>query len=83
MKDFFSIPEAAKLLHISRVALFNRVRAGKMKAAKVGRTFVIQKKDLLEATGEHLSDVKKREINAAVDKAMKEYGETFKKLGKE
>jgi excisionase family DNA binding protein len=82
-KDFFSIPEAAKILHISRIALFNKVKAGKIKATKVGRNFIIQKKDLAEATGESLSETKKKEIDKAVDKAVKEYGETFKRLGKE
>lgn len=82
-KEFFSIPETAKLLHVSRVALFRKVKAGKIKAVKVGRVFVIQKADLEEAMGRVLGEGRKREIDIAVDKAVKEYGEAFKKLGKE
>jgi len=82
-KDFFSIPEAAKILNISRIALFNKVKTGKMKATKVGRNFIVAQKDLAEALGESLGEAKRKEIDKAVDKAVKEYGETFKRLGKE
>jgi excisionase family DNA binding protein len=82
-KNFLSIPEAAKILHISRVALFNRVKGGKIKATKVGRNFVIEAKDLSEAMGMSLSETRKKEMDRAVNKAVEEYGETFKWLGKE
>ncbi len=45
-KDFFTTPELAKLLGISRISVFKRVRQGSIKAQKFGRDFVIFKKDV-------------------------------------
>lgn len=82
-KDLFSTIEVAKLLGISRVAVFKHIRSGKIKAEKIGRNFVIHKKDLGEILGSSLTDKKKREIEAAVDRTVREYGETLKLLGQE
>ncbi len=45
-KDFFTINELAKLLGISRISVFKRVRQGSIKGQKMGRNFVIFKKDV-------------------------------------
>lgn len=47
-KDFFTTGELAKLLGISRVAVFKRIKNGSIKAKKIGRNFVILKKDIGE-----------------------------------
>jgi excisionase family DNA binding protein len=80
-KDFFSTAELAKILGISRVAVFNRIKKGKIKAVKVGRSFVIAKKDLGDILSVGISDSDKEKINQAVKKTVKEYGETLKMLG--
>lgn len=80
---FLSTTELAKLLGISRVAVFKRIKKGKIKATKVGPNFIINKKDLGEMLGEVLSPAKKQEIDKAVTKTIKEYGETLKLLGAE
>ncbi len=81
--DFVSTAEAAKILGVSRVTVFNKIKSGKIEATKVGRNFVIRKIDVLKASGELLTSGQKRNINRAVEKATKQYGETFKRLGKE
>lgn len=81
--EFISTTELAKLLGISRVAVFKKIKEGKIKAEKIGRNFMIRKKDLPEILGEVLSEEKKRQIEEAVHKTVKEYGETLKLLGKE
>jgi len=45
-KEFFSTMEAAKILDISRVAVFQNIKAGKIKATQVGRSYIISKKEL-------------------------------------
>jgi excisionase family DNA binding protein len=45
-KDYYTITELAKLLGISRVSVFKRVRQGSIKGQKVGMNFVIFKKDV-------------------------------------
>ena len=44
--EFLSVAQLAKILGISRVAALKRVNKGAIKAAKVGRSFVIKKSDI-------------------------------------
>lgn len=84
MKTYFvSTSEAAKILGISRIAVFNKIKRGRIEAIKVGRNFIIRKRDVLKAAGELLTSGQKRKINRAVEKAIKQYGEVFKRLGEE
>lgn len=78
-----STSEAAKILGISRIAVFKKIKAGRIKAKKIGRSFVIEQKELAEVLGQILSKSKKEAIETAVKKTIKEYGETLKLLGKE
>ncbi len=41
-KKFISIPELAKKLGISRIAVYKRVKEGKIHAVKIGRNFAIE-----------------------------------------
>ena len=45
-KRFLSTIELGKILGISRVAVYKKIKAGKIKAMKVGRNFAINRKDL-------------------------------------
>lgn len=45
-KDFYTITELAKVLKISRVSVFKRVRQGSINGQKMGYNFIIFKKDL-------------------------------------
>lgn len=81
--ELISTLEAAKILGVSRITVFNKVKSGNIKATKVGRNFVIKKGDLLKLLDATLDDAKKQEIDKAVDKAVEEYRETFQLLGKE
>lgn len=45
-KNFYTIGELAKLLGISRISVFKRVRQGSINGQKIGRNFVIFKKDI-------------------------------------
>ena len=81
--NFVSTSEAAKILGVSRITVFNKIKTGKIPAMKGGRNFVIKKRDVLKAAGELLTSGQKRGINKAVERAAKQYGEVFRRLGKE
>jgi len=82
-KEFLSTAELAEILGISRVAVFKKIKKGEIRAAKVGRNYVIAKKDLGDVFGETVSKQIKKELTYAVKKTVKEYGETLRLLGKE
>lgn len=46
LKEFYTTAELAKLLGVSRIAVFNRIKKGDIRAQKMGRNFVIFKKDI-------------------------------------
>lgn len=80
-KGFLSTTELAKILGISRVAVWKKIKKGEIKAIKVGRNFVIDKRDLGGILNKELSKKEKLEIERAVKKTVKEYGETLRLLG--
>ena len=82
-KQLLSTIELAKILGISRIAVFKKIKSGEIKAQKAGRNFVISQNDLAEILGNTLSEEKKRDIEKSVKKTVREYGETLKLLGKE
>lgn len=82
-EDFLTTAELAKILGVSRIAVFNRIKKGEIKAQKIGRNFIIDKKDLGGILGNTLNSAQKTEIDNAVMKTVKEYGETLRLLGKE
>ncbi|MEK7118697.1 MAG: excisionase family DNA-binding protein [Patescibacteria group bacterium] len=83
-KTHYSTTEAAKLLVVSRIAVFKWIKAGKIKAKKVGRNFVIARSAIERylPNGE-LTEKEKKLIGVAVHRAAKEYAEAFELLGKE
>lgn len=82
-KEFLSTSETAKILGISRVAVHKKIKKGEIKATKVGRNYVIAKKDLGGVLESVLSPQSKKELTEAVRKTIREYGETLRLLGRE
>lgn len=82
-KEFISTVELAQILGISRQAVADKIKRGKIKAQKSGRVYVIQRKDIPEILGEVLTEENKNQIEKSVRRTVKEYGETLKLLGKE
>ena len=81
-KAYFSTTEAAKILGISRVAVFRRIKSGKLKADRIGRSYVIAR-EALEIIGEALTGARKKEIDQSMKRILKEYGEALRMLGME
>ncbi|MFH1225908.1 MAG: helix-turn-helix domain-containing protein [bacterium] len=86
-KTHISVAELAKMLGISRIAVFKRIKKGQIPAERIGRSYVISINDVNEITQgigpKILTKEKKEVIEKAVKKTVKEYGETLKLLGKE
>lgn len=82
-QETLTTAEVARLLGVSRVAVFKNIKSGAIKAQKVGRNYVIRKADLPIEVGGELTNQKKRVIDEAVERTVREYGEALRLLGKE
>ncbi len=81
--EYISIPQLAKILGLSRVAVYKKVKKGQIKAIRVGRNYAIARKYVANILGKALAEEDKRQIDSAVKKTVKEYGEVLKLLGSE
>ena len=82
-KEYLSTSELAHLLGVSRIAVFKKIKAKKIKAFKIGRNYVIPMEEFYTAIGTFLSPEKKKEMDEVVKKAVEEYGEALRRLGAE
>ena len=82
-QKFITIPELAKLLGLSRIEVYRKVKKGQIPAIKIGRNYAISDRDINHILGKEMSDKEKKRIDAAVRKTVREYGEVLRKLGKE
>lgn len=82
-REFITIPELARLLGVSRITVYKRVRSGKIPATMIGRTYVIKDKVVMDILGKKLTAKGKKRIDSAVRKVVREYGEVLKRLGRE
>ncbi|MBC8470336.1 MAG: helix-turn-helix domain-containing protein [Planctomycetes bacterium] len=82
-QKYITIPELAKLLGLSRIEVYRKVKKGQIPAIKIGRNYAISDRDINHILGKEMSDKEKKRVDAAVRKTVREYGEVLKKLGKE
>ena len=82
-KQYITLPELARLLGISHVAVWKRVKKGEIEAQKIGNTYVVADKELAYILGKKPTAKDKGRVEKAVKKVVKEYGEVLKRLSKE
>lgn len=82
-KDYYTVKEFADLTSVSRVTVFKKIKSGQIKAEKIGRNFIIYKKDLSGMFDNALTQEDKDDIKSGVQKVLKDYGDTIRMLGKE
>ncbi|TSC60657.1 MAG: Uncharacterized protein G01um1014107_268 [Parcubacteria group bacterium Gr01-1014_107] len=82
-KDYITSVELAKLLKVSHVTVYKKIKRGTIKAIKLGRNFIIYKKELPIILGKELTGDLVHQVEEAVKKAVQDYGEALKMLGKE
>jgi len=83
LTQYLSTTQLAKLLNLSRIAVYKKIKSGQIKAVKIGRNFFVEQSLLPEISGQTLDLSQKKLIDESVTKTVKEYGETLKLLGKE
>jgi excisionase family DNA binding protein len=81
--EYLTIPQLAVLLGISRIAVYRKVKKGQIKAMRIGRNYAIPRKQITAILGKTLRPEDKTEIEEAVKKTVREYGETLRLLGSE
>jgi excisionase family DNA binding protein len=82
-EEYVTIPQLAKILGVSRITIYKKVKNGEIEAIRIGRIYAIPKKFISEILGETLSIKTKKLINEAVSRTVQEYGEVLIKLGNE
>ncbi len=82
-KKYYSVAELAQALHVSRITIFNRIRNGRIAAEKFGRSYSIPAEAVHSLLRHELSEKLKKTVDAGVRRAVLEYAETLRLLGKE
>ena len=80
---YYSVPEVAKILGLSRIAVYKRVKSGKLKSIRMGKNYAVPETALGKTLRQELTDETKTAIKAGVKRVIAEYGETLRRLGKE
>ena len=68
---------------MSRIAIFRKIKTGKIKAFKIGRNYAIPIEEFMAVLGTFIPQEKKDVIDEVVKNAVNEYGEALKLLGEE
>ncbi len=82
-KKYYSAPEIAELLGVSRVAIFKKIKSGQIHAEKIGRNYIIPREEYESILGLFVPERRKKDIENAVDRVVKKYGPALRKLGEE
>jgi excisionase family DNA binding protein len=80
---YISVSQFAKLLGISRIAVYKKIKRGQIEAIKIGKNFAIPQKHVDDILGKTLREKDKKIIDEAVKKTFEKYGEVLKRLGRE
>lgn len=80
-KKYYSITELAKILGVSRVAVFKKIKKGEIEAIRIGSAWAILEEEVGKFLGKTLTVGQKAVVDEAVEKTLKEYGETLRLLG--
>lgn len=82
-KELLSTAKVAEILGVSRIAVFKKIKSGEIRAVRAGRAYLIPRAELPDILTRSLSDTQKKNIDRAVHRTVREYGEALKLLGRE
>lgn len=80
---YITIPQLAKMMGVSRVTVYRRVKSGEIKATKVGHDYIVDDKEIQRLLSQDITAADKKRIDKAVKRTVEEYGDVLKWLGKE
>lgn len=80
--EYMSLAEVAKIIGISRIAVYQRVKKGDIKAIRIGRSYAVSRWSIANIPGYTLSGREKTQIRQVVKKVVNEYGEVLRMLSK-
>ena len=81
-EKYLTIPQLARLLGVSRVAIYKRVKKGEIPAIKIGRDYAITDQTVADILRKNVTTQGKKRIDAAVHRTVREYAEVLKLLAK-
>jgi excisionase family DNA binding protein len=82
-KQYITISQLAKMLGISRIAVYKKVKKGQIPAEKIGGVYVISDSHINRILRKQVTPTDKKQIDRAVKKAVSEYGELLKMLARQ
>lgn len=83
-EKFISVSEAAHVIGVSRVTVFLWIKKGLIQAQKVGRNYIIPYQEILKhVENRPINEQEKMRIKEGLEKALHDFGETIRMLGKE
>jgi len=71
------------MLGLSRIAVYKKVKAGKIRATKVGRIHVISDPDVRKVLQDSVGARDRMRLDRVVKKVVRDYGDVLKRLAKE
>lgn len=85
LPNFYTTSQAAALLGVSRITIFRWIKDGSLPSSKISNLYLIPRQEIESriATTSHLSTKGKEEIRTLMIKAIRDYGETIRMLGRE
>jgi len=82
-QKYITIPQLAKLLGLSRIEVYRKVRKSQIPAIRIGRNYAISDRDVAQILGKEMSGKDKKQVKIACKKAVRDYGKVLKKLSRE
>ena len=82
-KKYLTIPQLAKLMGVTREAVYKRVKKGEIPATRAGRIYIISEPVVQRILHKQMSEEDKSRITKAITKTIQEYGEVLEWLSKE
>lgn len=84
---YISIPQLAKLLGISRIAVYKKVKRGEIDAIRVGRNYAIATeyihKNIVDLDPSKLSPIETVEIENVLTRVMDDFSDVLTAVGKD
>ena len=80
-KKLLSVSEVASIMGFSRTHVLRKIKSGELDAQKIGKSYVVSSSSL-PGIYQPITPTSKKQIEKAVEKTMRDYGDVIRKLGR-